>query len=72
MNKDEFLKNMQDILETDEVLDYDTVLDNLEEWDSLSKLATVTFLDNIFGIKATFSDFENFKTIGDIATKVGL
>lgn len=72
MNKEEFLQGMQEVLEIDEALDYETVLDDLDEWDSLSKLATVTFLDNNFGIKTTFNDFEEFKTIGDIARKAGL
>ena len=36
MTKEEFLAVMDEILDTEEPLTMDTVLDNLEEWDSLS------------------------------------
>lgn len=37
MNEQEFLKKMQeDILDTDEEITMDTVLEDIEEWDSLA------------------------------------
>jgi len=36
MDEKEFLKIMEEILDTDEALTMDTVLDTIEEWDSLS------------------------------------
>ena len=36
MTKEEFLAVMDEILDTEEPLTMDTVLDDLEEWDSLS------------------------------------
>ncbi len=72
MKREEFLEQMQDILQTDETLSFDMNLEDLEEWDSLSKMATVAFLDSNFGIKTTFNDFESIKTIEDIAQKAGI
>ncbi len=72
MTREEFLEQMQDILQTDEELSFDMNLDDLEEWDSLSKMATVAFLDANFGVKTTFSDFEKIKTVEDIAKKAGI
>ena len=59
MNREEFLVHMQDILQTDEELSFDMNLDDLEEWDSLSKMATVAFLDANFGVKTTFPSISN-------------
>ena len=44
MTNEEFLTEMQDVLQTEEELSMDTVLDDLEEWDSLSFMATMAFL----------------------------
>lgn len=72
MNKQEFLAQMQDVLQTEETLIFDTVLDDLPEWDSLSVMATMAFLDKEFSVKTTMKDFSDVKTIGDIAAKAGL
>lgn len=72
MNKAEFLKNMQDILQVDEALSFDTQLNELEEWDSLSKITTLAFLDREFSITMLVSEIEDFKTIEDIAKKCGI
>ena len=72
MNKEEFLTQMQDVLQTDEELTFDTVLDDLVEWDSLSVMATMAFLDKEFGVKTTMKDFRDVKTIANLAAKAGL
>lgn len=72
MNKEEFLTQMQDVLQTDEELTFDTVLDDLVEWDSLAVMATMAFLDKEFGVKTTMKDYKEMLTIADIAQKAGL
>lgn len=72
MNKNEFLVEFADVLQTEKKLKYDTELNDIEEWDSLSKMATSAFLDKNFGAKVTFADFENIKTVADIAKKAGI
>ena len=72
MTKEEFLSQMQDVLQTDDTLTPETVLDDLAEWDSLSMMATMAFLDKNFGVKVGLKDFREMSTIGDIATKAGV
>lgn len=72
MNENEFLIDMQDVLQTEDTLAMDTILDDLEEWDSLSVMATMAFLDKNFGLKTTMADYKAMKTIGDIARKAGV
>ena len=72
MTKDEFLAEMQDVLQTDDTLTMETALDDLAEWDSLAIMATMAFLDRNFGVKLRLTDFKELATVGDIATKAGV
>jgi len=72
MTKEEFIEQMQDVLQTDAELTMETVLDELEEWDSLSIMATMAFLDKNFGVKTAIKDYREMATIGDIAAKAGV
>ena len=72
MSKEEFLVKMQDVLQTDAELKMETALAELEEWDSLSMMATMAFLDKNFGVKLPISDIKTFASIGDIAAKAGV
>ena len=72
MTHQEFLTEMMDVLQTEQKLSLDTVLAELDAWDSLSVMATMAFLDTSFGVKTTMADYREMKTIGDIAKKAGL
>ena len=72
MTRDEFIVEMQDVLQTDEQLTVETVLADLAEWDSLAVMATMAFLDRNFGVKLSIADIKELNTIGDIAAKAGL
>ncbi len=72
MNTQEFLTEMQDVLQTEDELSMDTVLEDLDEWDSLSIMATMAFLERNFGMRTSIKDYRELKTIGDIARKAGL
>jgi len=72
MNKEEFLIEMQDVLQTEDVITFDTVLADLAEWDSLSVMATMAFLDQNFGVKTVLQDYKKLHTLGDIAKLAGL
>jgi acyl carrier protein len=72
MTKEEFLNEMTEVLQTETAITLDTVLADLDEWDSLSIMATMAFLDKSFGVKTILKDYKEMKTIGDIAKKAGL
>ena len=72
MTRDEFIVEMQDVLQTDEQLTAETVLADLAEWDSRAVMATMAFLDRNFGVKLSIADIKELNTIGDIAAKAGL
>lgn len=66
MKKEEFLVNLQDILQRDEVCREDDILDTYAEWDSLSKMAIMAFYEQKFHIKLTIGDFDNMKSVSDL------
>lgn len=72
MKKEEFLLKFADVLQTDEDLTFDTNLEDLEYWDSLSIMGTIAFLDKEFGVKTVFNDIKKLKTIKDIAILAGI
>ena len=72
MTKDEFLVEMQDVLQTDDTLAPETVLSDLAEWDSLSMMATMAFFDKNFGVKIGLKDFKEMNTMSDLIAKAGL
>ena len=72
MTRDEFIVEMQDVLQTDEPLTADTVLADLVEWDSLALMATVAFLKKDFGVEVGLRDFKNMNTMGDLMLKAGV
>ena len=65
MTKEEFLTEMQDVLQTEDTLTAETVLSDLAEWDSLSMMATMAFFDKNFGVKIGLKDFKEIETMSD-------
>lgn len=72
MTKEEFVEQMQDVLQTDADLTMVTTLNELDEWDSLAMMATMAFLDKNFGAKVSIKDFREMQTVGDIAARAGI
>lgn len=72
MNREQFLAALKDVLQRDEDLTLDMELEDIDEWDSLSKMATIAFVDKELGKKLTFSDYDGMITVSDIIAKVGL
>ncbi|MGB6329965.1 MAG: phosphopantetheine-binding protein [Halarcobacter sp.] len=56
---------LEELLEIDEFTS-DTLLDDLEEWDSLAAISYVVMMDEEFNVVANPNDIKNFKTIQDI------
>jgi len=74
MGKQEFLEELFEELEIESVekLTYDIVLEDLEEFDSLAVMSIIALVHENFDLKLSAQDFKDFKTVGDLASKVGL
>lgn len=64
---DEKIAMLEDMMDLDEGdLTLDTVLEDLEEWDSMSKLSLVVLAKKEFGKDLVVEDVRAFKTVSDI------
>ncbi|WP_022765826.1 acyl carrier protein [Butyrivibrio sp. XPD2006] len=67
MSESEKLKLLEEAMEMDEgSLKPELVLDEIEEYDSLTKLAIIVLIEDEFGKKLSASDFKGFTTVADI------
>jgi acyl carrier protein, putative len=67
MTTEEKIAMLEDIMDIDEgTLKLSSVLDNIEEWDSLSKLSLIVEAKQQFGLILKAETIRNFKTVQDI------
>ena len=58
MTKQEFLVELEDILQRDEPCAEMDTLSDYEEWDSLSKMSLMAYYDKNFDIKLSLNSFK--------------
>lgn len=71
MNKTEFLVELEDVLQREESCNETDILDDYEEWDSLSKMAIMAFYNKNFGITISLDELKNLKTVEDLIKLAG-
>ena len=69
MDKNEFLSLLAETIQTDELLQEDTMLMDIEEWDSLAALTTVGLFSRLFQINLTTNDIGSCETVADLIKK---
>lgn len=69
MEKITLLEELMELEEGD--LTKDSVLEEIEEWDSLTKLSLMAAVKKQFGKSLTVSELREFKTVGDICAYFG-
>lgn len=67
MTEREKLALLEDMLELDEgALTVETVLDDVDEYDSMAKLSLIVLMEDEFDVKLTGDVIKGFETVGDI------
>lgn len=67
MNNEEKIAVLEEILDCDEgTLKMDTLLEEVEEWDSMTKLSLMAYVKKEFGHTLNIDDIVSFKTVEDI------
>lgn len=65
MSKEELMFELEELLQVDGLTE-DTVLSEVEEWDSMAKLSLMSFARKNFNKKLRTGELTEFKTVGDI------
>lgn len=72
MTTEEKIELLEELMELDEGdLTEDTLLEDVEEWDSLTKLSLMGEVKRKFGKKLAATEVANFKTVKDICDYLG-
>lgn len=67
MTDQEKIALIEETLELDEgTLTADTLLEDVDEYDSMAKLSLIVMMDDEFEVKLTGEMIKGFKTVGDI------
>ncbi len=66
--KIEFLEEIMDV--EPETLEENTVLEDVEEWDSLSTLSLIAEMKKQYGIKLNTETIKEFKTVADVCNYI--
>lgn len=71
MSKEEKLALLEEVMDLDEgELNEDAVLEDIEEWDSLSVLTLISEMKKKFDISLSTQQIKEFKTIADICAVI--
>ncbi|MDO5390518.1 MAG: phosphopantetheine-binding protein [Eubacteriales bacterium] len=71
MTEREKLAMLEEMLELEEGdLTADKLLEDIDEYDSMSKLSLIVLMDDEFGVKLTGDEIKGFNTVGDIIAKM--
>lgn len=63
---EKFIEKMVDILDAEEEITMDTVLEDIEEWDSLSVVTYIAMANSSYGKKIDASEVRKASTIQDL------
>jgi acyl carrier protein len=72
MKKSVFLSRLQEELELEFVLEFNTNIKDLDEWDSMSAMVLIGYVSNEFGVTLTAEDLEIITTIDSLIEKIGV
>ncbi len=71
MNKSEFLKDMEDILQREDVCHETDELDVYDEWDSLAKMSMIAYFDRQFNLKVSLNELKKINKVADLIRLAG-
>ena len=66
MNKIELLEELKEVMQVDGEISFDTLLKDLEEWDSLANISTLSLYDELFNTIVTSDQLADCKTINEL------
>lgn len=63
---EQFVEKMVDLLDCEEEITVDTVLEDLDEWDSLSLVGFLAMANAVYGKKVVAADVRAAQTVKDL------
>lgn len=66
MTKEDFLKELVELMMLDTVLSMETELSAIEEYDSMTQLSLLSLFEDELGIQIETDDLVDLETVGDL------
>ncbi len=66
MNSETFIKNLTELIDTEEILTLGTKLSDVEDWDSLSLVAFLSFCNSKLKLSVTPEEVKAAQTVADL------
>lgn len=66
MSEKEKLELLEEIMDLEDSLKPDMLLENIEEWDSISTLALIAKARELYNDNLTIQEIKSFKTVKDV------
>ena len=70
MQHDEFIETFKDIIQSDSIIELDSPLAEIEEWDSMAMMALIAYFDVNLNTAISFDQLHALGSVRDIATLV--
>ncbi len=70
MDKNKFLNRLKEVLECENEISFDSVLDDIDECDSIGMMSTSVFLEEEYGYKTTVNGLLSFLTVEELYNAV--
>lgn len=71
MKKNEFLVELEDILQREEPCQENDILEEYDEWDSLSKMSVMAYFKKNFNVEISLNDLKDIKLVSDLINLAG-
>lgn len=71
MRTEDFISDLQEYLEFDTKLEIGTNFQEVEEWDSLSAMVLMSYVNDNFDFKITPADLESLTSISSLIDRIG-
>lgn len=71
MKKSEFLVELEDVLQREEPCGVNDILEDYEEWDSLSKMAVMAYYKKNFNVDVNLNTLGALKSVSDLIKLAG-
>lgn len=71
MNKTDFLVALEDILQREAECIETDLLEDYDEWDSLSKMSVMAYYFQNFGVQLTLQQLKDVSTVSDLISLAG-
>ena len=70
MKRNEFIEIFKDTIQSDSVIEMDSPLADIEEWDSMAMMALIAYFDVKLNIAVSFDQLHALSSVKDIAMLV--